>query len=172
MPDIIVIGGAPGSGKTTICRLLQARLNSPYIDFGWLRQFHLDETWSNASPREEAMAFENLAYIVRNYLRHGYRNIILTDFEDWRLQEIPIHFRHEDFVIATLVLHDAAEHARRVLDPTRDSGYRNVTAARAWNHAVIARSAVASEVKIDNTAPDPQPALDAIMTLLDQRDAR
>ena len=172
MPDIIVIGGAPGSGKTTICRLLQARLNSPYIDFGWLRQFHLDETWSNASPREEAMAFENLAYIVRNYLRHGYRNIILTDFEDWRLQEIPIHFRHEDFVIATLVLHDDAEHARRVLNPTRDSGYRNVTAALAWNHAVIARPTVVNEVKIDNTATDPQPTLDAILALLDQRDTR
>ncbi|MEZ4580917.1 MAG: AAA family ATPase [Caldilineaceae bacterium] len=111
MPDIIVIGGAPGSGKTTLGKLLQARLDSLYIDFGWLRQFHLDDAWSNASPREEAMSFENLAYIVRNYLRHGYRNVILADFEDWRLQEIPIHFRYEDFVIATLVLHDDAEHA-------------------------------------------------------------
>ncbi|MEZ4610293.1 MAG: AAA family ATPase [Caldilineaceae bacterium] len=121
MPDIIVIGGAPGSGKTTLGKLLQARLDSLYIDFGWLRQFHLDDAWSNASPREEAMSFENLAYIVRNYLRHGYRNVILADFEDWRLQEIPIHFRHEDFVIATLVLHDDAEHAPR---PQPDPGQR------------------------------------------------
>lgn len=166
MADIIVIGGAPGSGKTTLCRLLQPRLHSPYIDFGWLRQFHLDDMWSNASQREEAMSFENLTAIVDNYLRHGYRNIILTDFEDWRLQEFPTHFPHADLVIATLVLHDDAEHARRVLEPTRDSGYRNVDAARAWNHAVIARPAVANEVKIDNTSADPQPALDAIIALL------
>ncbi|MEZ4557090.1 MAG: hypothetical protein R2854_11690 [Caldilineaceae bacterium] len=47
-----------------------------------------------------------------------------------------------------------------------------MTAALAWNHAVIARPAVVNEVKIDNTATDPQPTLDAILAPLDQRDTR
>jgi len=38
MKDIIIIYGAPGSGKTTVAELLQDKLQSPYVDFGWLRE--------------------------------------------------------------------------------------------------------------------------------------
>ncbi len=65
--DLIVIAGAPGSGKTTVSDLLYAELKSPYIDFGDVRNFHLDWGWTNQSPREEQMSFENLIYILKNY---------------------------------------------------------------------------------------------------------
>ena len=80
--DLIVVAGAPGSGKTTVCDLLYAELKSPYIDFGDVRNFHLNWQWSNESPEEEQMSFENLVHILKNYIRNGYKNIILTI---WRI---------------------------------------------------------------------------------------
>jgi len=71
--DLLVIAGAPGSGKTTVSDILYATLQSPYIDFGDVRNFHLDRQWSNQSPQEEQMSFENLVYILKNYIRYGYK---------------------------------------------------------------------------------------------------
>ncbi|MCL4836219.1 MAG: AAA family ATPase [Caldilineaceae bacterium] len=166
MTDLLVVAGAPGSGKTTICRLLYAELGSAFIDFGHIRQFHLDNEWSNASEREESMAFENLLSIVRNYFRHSYAPVIVTDLQDFRVQEIPIHFRHNDFVIATLVVNDDAELKRRVLIPERDSGYRDYASSIAWNRGIIERPAVQNEVKIDNTSADPARAVGRIRALI------
>lgn len=170
MTDLLVVAGAPGSGKTTIARLLHAELGGAYIDFGYLREFHLDNGWSNASPREEAMAFENLLYVIRNYFRHGYAPVIVTDLLDFRVQEIPVHFRHDDFVIATLVVHDDAELKRRVLIPERDSGYRDFASSLAWNRSLIERPAVQNEVKIDNTLTDPAGAVGRILALVGGRE--
>jgi hypothetical protein len=169
MTDLLVVAGAPGSGKTTIARLLHTELGGAYIDFGYLREFHLDNGWSNASPREESMAFENLLYIIRNYFRHGYAPVIVTDLLDFRVQEIPVHFRHDNFVIATLVVHNDAELKRRVLIPERDSGYRDFASSLAWNRELIERSAVQNEVKIDNTIADPAGAVERIRALVGGR---
>jgi adenylate kinase family enzyme len=87
---LIVIGGAPGSGKSTLAAQLRDLLRGPWIDFGKLREFHLERDWSNQSDEEEAMAFENLVGIIRNYVRHGYRNIIVEDFQDRRVQQVPL----------------------------------------------------------------------------------
>jgi predicted kinase len=165
MPDLIVIAGAPGSGKTTIAKLLHARLDSVYVELGWLREFHLDPAWLRASPREEQMAFENLLFIVRNYFRYGYKNVIVSDLEDFRVRQIPAHFAQDAYVIATLVVHDETELKRRVLSPDRDSGYRDYEKALAWNRAVIERPAARNEYKINNTEPTPAPALEQIVTL-------
>lgn len=168
MSDLIVVAGAPGSGKTTVSRLLHEKLKSPYIELGYVRQFHLDRSWSQTGPREENMAFENLLFIIRNYFRYGYQNVIVADLEDFRVRQIPIHFAHNDFIIATLVIHDDAELKRRVLLPERDSGYRDYASAVAWNRQVIDRPPVQNELKTDNTEPQPQSALTRILSLLGQ----
>jgi dephospho-CoA kinase len=166
MIDLLIISGAPGSGKTTICRLLCEELGCPYIELGYLRQFHLDYEWSNMSDREESMSFENLLYIIRNYFRYGYKPVIVADLEDDRVQEIPLHFQHNEFVIATLVVTDDAELKRRVLLPERDSGYRDYRSSIDWNRRIIERSTVQNEVKIDNTNPDPTSAVKQIRALI------
>jgi adenylate kinase family enzyme len=99
--DLIVIAGAPGSGKTTVADLLHSTLKSPYIDFGYIREFHLDRDWKDESPREEQMSFENLVYILKNYIRYGYKNIIVIDLKDFRVQQIPELFADYSYLIAT-----------------------------------------------------------------------
>ena len=164
--ELLVIAGAPGSGKTTLSRLLFEEFTCPYIELGYLRQFHLDYEWSNMSEREESMSFENMLFLVRNYFRHGYRPVILADLEDFRVQEIPRHFQDVNFKIATLIVADDAELKRRVLLPERDSGYRDYASSIAWNHDVIERPAVQNEIKVDNTNPDPTHVLRQLRSMI------
>jgi adenylate kinase len=166
MAYIIVMSGAPGSGKTTITKLLHQHFQSVLIEIGWLRQYHLDPAWLKASAREEAMSFENLVFILRNYLKHGYDHILVNDLEDHRVQQIPSLFAFNQFIIISLVIRDDEILKRRVLDPHRDSGYRDHAAATASNHALIERPLLPNEYKFDNTNLEPEEACRQIMDLI------
>ena len=161
MPELIVIGGAPGCGKSTLAERLRALLRGPWIDFGRLREFHLERDWSNQGPEEEAMTFENLLSIIRNYIRHGYRNIIVDDLRDHRIQQVPIVLPDVSLRIVTLVVSDPAELRRRI--ETRNDGWKDVGAAVEWNQRVMARASVAHECKIDVTNKSPDAVLEDVL---------
>jgi adenylate kinase family enzyme len=165
MKDLIVLSGAPGSGKTTLAKQLQKELGSVHIDFGWLRQFHLDKEWNNASESEEQMTFENLVFIVKNYIQHGYKNIILTDFKDSLVQKIPNIFHDYNFIIVSLVVNDDEELKRRVLGP-RDSGFKDFETSLEWNRNLIARPTLSNECRIDNSHNNPEQTTMEILKLL------
>jgi dephospho-CoA kinase len=170
MAYIIVVSGAPGSGKTTISKLLHQHFQSVMIEIGWLRQFHLDPAWLKASTREETMSFENLIFIIKNYLKHGYDYILVNDLEDHRVQQIPSLFETDQFIIISLVIADDEVLKRRVLDPDRDSGYRDYTTAIAANRTLLNRPLLPNEYKFDNTSLDPEEACRQIIHLIeDQR---
>ena len=166
MSSLVIVGGAPGSGKTTVSNLLYEMLQSPMIDFGDLRNFHLDFLWKKANKQEEQMSFENLVYILKNYIRNGYKNVIVNDLQDFRIQQIPQIFENDDYIIVTLVLYDDEELKTRVLNPTRDSGFRDIEKALAWNRAVIKRPVLKNEYKLDNTANRPEETAQKIINLI------
>jgi predicted kinase len=147
MPRVIVIGGSPGSGKSTLARGLRSALQAVWVDFGRLREFHLKLDWSNQSMAEESMTFENLIWILRNYLRHGYENVIVDDLRDERLRQIPDALAEADFQIVTLIVSDEEELRRRIV--ARSEGWTNCDLAVEWNRAVIGRAVVTGERKID-----------------------
>ena len=163
MCDLIVIAGAPGSGKTTVSDILAAELKSPYIDFGDVRNFHLDREWSNQSPREEQMSFENLVCILRNYIRYGYKNVILNDLRDFRVRQIPELFAEHDYLIASLIIESDDELATRIRN--RNSGFTNVEQALEWNRKIRKRPLLAGEYRIDNMRHTPQQTADIILEI-------
>ena len=166
MASVIVISGAPGSGKTTITKLLHQHFQSVMIEIGWLRQYHLDPLWLKASPREEAMSFENLVFILRNYLKNDYDYILVNDLEDHRIQQIPSLFEPHQFIIISLVILDDEVLKCRVLDPDRDSGYRDHRTAVISNHALMDRPLLTNEYKFDNTSTDLEEACRKIIDLI------
>ena len=161
--DLLVVAGAPGSGKTTVCDLLYKTLQSPYIDFGDVRNFHLDRHWSNQSEEEEQMSFENLVYILKNYIRYGYKNIILNDLKDFRVQQIPQLFAGHNYLIATLVVESDDELAIRI--KARKSGFTNVEGALEWNKNIRQRPVLPREHRIDNMHNSPHQTADIILNI-------
>ncbi len=161
--DLLVIAGAPGSGKTTVSDLLYTTLQSPYIDFGDVRNFHLDSQWSNQSSQEEQMSFENLVYILKNYIRYGYKNVILNDLKDFRVQQIPELFAGHNYLIATLVIESDDELAARIRN--RSSGFTNVERALEWNKEIQQRPLLVGEHRIDNMRNNPQQTVDTILQI-------
>lgn len=167
MKDLIFISGAPGSGKSTITKLLEEKLHSPAIDFGWLRELHLDREWKQASAEEEQMAFENLVFMLRNYIKHGYKNMLVNDLTDRRIQGLPQLFSGDNYLIVSLVLEDEDELKKRMLDESRDSGFRDVEAALKWNQLLQERPAVKNEIKLDNSVQDAAKTVKEILKLVE-----
>jgi adenylate kinase family enzyme len=164
--NIIFIAGAPGAGKTTVSKLLQEKLNGPYIDFGWLREFHLDREWKRANEKKEQMAFDNLVFMLKNYIKNGYTNVIVTDLLEKRIAQLHELFKSEEYKTFTLTVSDDEELKRRVLEPTRDSGYRNFEEAIAWNLRESQRATLPNETKIDTLEKSPEEVTKIVIELL------
>ncbi len=169
MTDFIFIAGSPGSGKTTISNLLKDKLNNPpMIDYGWIREYHLDREWKNATKKEEQMSFENLTFILKNYVKHGYKNIIVNDLQDFRIEQIPKEFSSFDYAIISLIVKDDGELKNRVLGE-RDSGFKDFKTALSWNKRIIERKNLKNEFKVDNTHRNPKKTVDTILAILENK---
>ena len=100
--DVIFIVGCPASGKSTVSKYLQEELNSPFFEFGWIpeyRNLNIVQTYED----EEKLSFENLNLVVKNYVKHGYKNIILTDIRDNLITKIPSIYKNYSYHIFTLI---------------------------------------------------------------------
>ena len=152
-----MIGGSPGSGKSTLARMLYERRGCPWIDYGHLRQFHLLPDWSNQSKEEEQLTFENLTFIVRNYWRYGYPEVLLDDLRDHRIVQLPSCFPEARVDTITLFLSDPD--ALRMRIAMRNDGWKYEELAIEWNRAVQLRPPVRGEVKLDVTSLTPEEVL-------------
>ena len=145
---------------------MKDRLNNPpIIDFGWIREFHLDREWKNANKKEEQMSFENLVFILKNYVKHGYKNIIVNDLQDFRIEQIPKKFSKYNYAIISLIVEDDEELKNRILGE-RDSGFKDVKTALSWNKKIIERKNLKNEFKVDNTHRNPRKTANTILEII------
>src|SRR3989344_3410658 len=99
------------------------------------------------------MAFENLAFIINNYLKHEYNNIIINDLLDEKVIKLAKTFKKNKVIIISLVLED--EELERRVKSERDSGFKNVEKAIEYNRQLKTRKPLPNELRIDNTHNDP-----------------
>ncbi len=161
MKDLIIFTGAPGSGKTTVAELLQKETSSPLIDFGDLRAWHLNFDWSDAN-KEEEMAYENLVFVIESYLKHGYKNILVTDLQDEAAIRLAEHFSKNSVLLVSLVISDEEELKKRVLGP-RKSGFKNVDETLRRNKKILEKPTLPNEMRVDNAHNDPKKTVEGIM---------
>jgi len=155
--QIIIIHGAPGTGKTTLASKLHKCYKSPWFEFGWIPEFRNLNPHTEISFRdEEEMTFESLMLVVKNYIRHGFQNIILSDLNDVRIIDVCSEFKGNDFIIITLYSDNDNVIKDRVL--TRDNGndYKNWESSIELNSIIKKRSLLPNEYRIrtDNVNAD------------------
>jgi hypothetical protein len=158
----IFLAEAPGAGKSTVAAILRRRLGTPLFEFGWIPEFRNTGTRVTSYTEDESLAFENLTLVLRNYARHGFANIIVTDLENKRTGQLGSVFRDFDFVIATLRVLDEDELRRRVMDESRSSGYRDWQEAVRINRRLLARPPFPNEHFIDVSTEPAEEVADRI----------
>ncbi|HEY4504439.1 MAG TPA: AAA family ATPase [Candidatus Paceibacterota bacterium] len=164
--NFVFIIGAQGSGKTTLARLLKEKLNSVYVDFDWIRDFHLNKGWTNTTDVEEEMSFENLVFLVKNYAKHDYKNVIIVGPAEKNLGRILGELKDYKNLVITLYLTDDAVLKNRVLTESRDSGFRDFEQAISFNQKLRDEVRFPNEKKINNTNQTPEETVSQIVAML------
>lgn len=149
MKDFIFIAGAPGSGKSTVAEALQEKLDSPLFEFGWIPEFRNKGEETIGYREEESFSFENLVLVAKNYTKHGFKNVIITDLNNDYIEKLPEIFDEYDYAIYTLRLEDEDILKSRVMDETRSSGYRDWQKALEINRGLQNRQAFSGETFVD-----------------------
>ena len=163
--NVVFIHGAPGIGKTTVGRLLKAKLQGVLLDLDWIRTNHLDPDWANSSPAEEAMSNQILLQTIKEYLRHGFKNIIVNSADIKKLLGFESVLSVSNFMIIALTADEAALR-RRVVDPGRDSGWKDAEGSVALNRSILAQPLFPNESRIDTTALSPDETAHKVIAIM------
>lgn len=150
-PSIIFIAGAPGTGKSSVAKILQKKFKSPCFEFGWIPEFRQKGSKTIPYQEEEGIAFENLMLVVKNYVKHGFNIIIVTDLEDKRIRELHRNFNKVDYLLFTLTVSDDKILKSRIMDKSRSSKYRDFKSAININREILSRPLLRNEIRVDVT---------------------
>jgi hypothetical protein len=124
----------------------------------------MNNDWSNNIDIDLEMSIENIEFILRNNKKHGYHNMIISGFNRDRIHS---DFKDEKYIIIILYLTDEEKLKKRVLDPTRDSGFRDFEESISLNRKIITQSTLPNEYKVDNTTDNSEETANQIMEIVD-----
>ena len=147
--NLIFIAGAPGAGKSSVAFTLHKNLKTPIFEFGWIPEFRQKGSIEISYKEEEGIAFENLTLVLKNYIKHGFGNIVVTDLEDKRILQLEKVFKKEKYILFTLIVDDEKLLKKRIMDKKRSSEYRNWKEGIEINKKISRRKLLKNEIRID-----------------------
>ncbi|MBO0992876.1 hypothetical protein [Bacillus sp. SD088] len=151
-----------------MARKLHKYYKSPYFEFGWIPEFRSLTPSTNISQKqEEQLSFENLIMVAKNYNRHGYKNVILTDLDDVRMIDIPNVFANYNYVIITLYVDWDEVIKHRIM--TRDNGnqFEEWEQSVKTNVLIQQRQKLPNEYRILNSRDDTEMTFTKIKDILE-----
>ena len=153
--QLILLRGAPGCGKTTVAERLHAQFGSPWFEFGWIPEFRTRNPHSEMTyEEEEQMTFETLTLVVKNYMRHGFENIIVSDLSDARFAEVSALFGDCDYRIITLYVENNDVIRERILGRDNGNEYRDWGSAIEINKRIKASALLPHEYRVATDGRD------------------
>ena len=169
--DLIILAGSSGNGKSTVGKKLHELLKSPFMEFTWLPEFRALNPHTNITPKEEEqIAFENMMLVCKNYLRHKFENIIVSDFDDVRLIDIPIQFKDFSYVIITLYSENDEIIKQRMVQRMQtklkdEESYDNYDFSIKHNKMIATRKLLPNEYRIRTDNQSPEQIAEHIITI-------
>ena len=166
MPVLFLTGG-PGTGKTTVASVLHGRRGWPWFEFGWIPEFRrLNPHTEISYEEEELISLENLTFAAKNYLRHGFECVILTDIRERFTDRILEDFA--DVGVTAVILAAASDGTvrERVLGRDNGNGYRDADEAVRINREFLARPEREGVKRILTDDASPEEIADRIEAIL------
>lgn len=165
--DFIIIHGSPGCGKTTLASKLHEHFESPYFEFGWIPEYSkLAPSLKISTQLEEKLSFENLVTVAKNYNNYGFKNVILTDFDDVRMLDIHNIFSNFNYAVITLFVDDDEIIKQRILNRTNGNKFKDWELSLRINSLIRKRDKLPNEYRILNTQNDEEIILKKIIDIL------
>ena len=159
-PRLVLIGGPPGVGKTSLLACLERKLErSACLDADDVRRFHP----SQLDEQVLSIGVENVIAVLRGYLEGPFQQVILT----WVLADPKLVERilagldglYGSLLVVHLVASPAALQARCGRQPDRERPWELVQAKLQQIHAQ-------PTAKIDTTALEAEAVADRVIALI------
>jgi broad-specificity NMP kinase len=166
-PDLIVLKGAPGVGKSTAAKLLEQHYPSGvHIEVDTLRQMVISVDWTNQTEHRNLLTIS--ARLAADFLRAGFSPIILVDtFSGDKIDGFlaEFHTHCPSIRLSVVVLHAGEEVLRdRLVNRDKDA-FRDLGIATRINSEVV-RDVRPYELLLDTSSLSPTAVENAIMRLL------
>jgi len=168
--DAIIFSAAPGVGKTTVALGLRSQFGWPYLELGRIRMTYLDPQWKTENPREAQMSFEILCHMIHRFADYGLKHTMALDLFPEHLTQIPSRLTGLDYLIISLGVKDKQVHRSRLLNPARDSGYRDLERAWAWNNSILSRELLPHEIVVDTTDDTVPETVERVRQIIESQD--
>jgi predicted kinase len=164
LPDVIVIRGAPGSGKSEAAKRLAARLgHGARVEVDTLRAMIVAVDWTN---QQEHIAVLSLAVcVVAGFLQMGHRPVIVVDtFSGDKLGRFleELGTAHAGVEVRAFSLAPSPSALRARVESRPDGGFKDVLVCQKLN-SDVSRRLLSKELLIDNSDLTPEESVDVIM---------
>jgi len=165
-PDLILLKGAPGVGKTTAAKFLAHHFPSGVrVEVDTLRQLVISVDWTNQAEHRKLLTLS--AQLAAGYLRSGFAPVILVDtFSGDKIDGFltEFHVQCPSKQVCVVVLHAAEDVLRERLSNREAGAFRDIGISMRINHESV-RDARPYELVLDTSTLSPGDVAGAILRL-------